>query len=174
MVDTIKQLLTNQLEASLCTLHACVERCPDALWHAQVARYPFCQTAFHTLFFTDVYLGQDPEELQHQPYHLVNQALFADYEQMQDREPVTLYEREQIRSYLQFCRAKAVATIDRETAETLSEACRFPRRNCSRVELHVYNIRHIQHHAAQLILRLRQETNVDIPWMGHGWRNVTS
>jgi len=31
----------------------------------------------------------------------------------------------------------------------------FHRRKCSGAELHVYNIRHVQHHAAQLSLRLR-------------------
>jgi len=38
----------------------------------------------------------------------------------------------------------------------------------SRAELHIYNIRHIQHYAAQLSLRLRLDTEVDIPWVSHG------
>ena len=42
------------------------------------------------------------------------------------------------------------------------------RRYFTRAELHLYNIRHIQHHAAQLILRLRLDTDVDIPWVGRG------
>jgi hypothetical protein len=45
----------------------------------------------------------------------------------------------------------------------------FRRRKCSRAELHVYNVRHIQHHAAQLILRLRLDTDVDVPWVGQAW-----
>jgi MFS superfamily sulfate permease-like transporter len=38
--------------------------------------------------------------------------------------------------------------------------------------LHVvagYITRHIQHHAAQLILRLRRDFEVDIPWFKSGW-----
>ena len=42
-----------------------------------------------------------------------------------------------------------------ETAETLGAPCGLARRDFSRAELHVVNIRHIQHHAAQLILPLR-------------------
>jgi len=49
----------------------------------------------------------------------------------------------------------------------LRKAC-FTGRNSPRAELHVYNIRRIQHHAAQLNLRLRLDTNVDIPWIGSG------
>ncbi|MBC7855863.1 MAG: hypothetical protein IAF94_20740 [Pirellulaceae bacterium] len=32
------------------------------------------------------------------------------------------------------------------------------------------HVRHIQHHAAQFILRLRLDTEVEIPWIGAGWR----
>ena len=39
----------------------------------------------------------------------------------------------------------------------------------SRTELHVYNIRHLQHHAAQMILRLRLDHAIDFPWHKSGW-----
>src|SRR5262245_35912043 len=111
MLDTCKQLLTSQFEASLSTLAHCVESCPEQLWNAPVAKYPFCQVAFHTLFFADFYLEPNDESLRRQPFHLANPALFGDYEQLQDREPTSLYTHEQIRSYLDFCRNKAVETI---------------------------------------------------------------
>jgi hypothetical protein len=171
MTETFKHLITNQFEASLCTISHCVARCPDDVWNARVAKYPFCQVAFHTLFFADFYLGPDPDSQRRQRFHLNNPDLFGDYEQLQDREPESLYERRQIEAYLDFCRSKAKSTIAAETVEDLCAPAKFPRRNCSRAELHVYNIRHIQHHAAQLILRLRLDTDVDIPWIGAGWRD---
>jgi hypothetical protein len=170
MIDTVKSLLASQFEASLCTVAHCVAKCPAELWNAPVAKYPFCQVAFHTLFFADYYLGPDPESMRQQPFHLANPNFFADYEQLQDREPVSLYERPAIERYLAFCRTKAVATVNAETEADLTAPAKFARRNCSRAELHVYNIRHIQHHAAQLILRLRLDTDIDIPWIGAGWR----
>lgn len=170
MIETFKQLITSQFEASLCTLAHCVELCPDASWNALVARFPFCQVAFHTLFFTDYYMGPNAESFTQQPFHIANSALFGDYEQMQDCEPVSLYDKPQIRTYLEFCRGKVVETITAETEETLSAPAQFVRRNFSRAELHVYNMRHVQHHAAQLILRLRLDAGVDIPWIGAGWR----
>lgn len=171
MTEAVKQLLTSQYEAALCTLAHCVARCPEPQWNAPVARYPFCQVAFHTLFFADVYLGRDADALRRQPFHLANAELFAGYEQMEDREPVSLYTRAQIEMYLDFVHEKAVATIAAETAADLSAPAQFARRNFSRAELHIYNIRHIQHHSAQLIMRLRLNSTVDIPWIGAGWRD---
>jgi hypothetical protein len=74
--------------------------------------------------------------------------------------------------YLQHVRRKAQQTIAEESADVLSGPSGFRRRNCLRAELHIYNIRHIQHHAAQLILRLRLNTNVDIPWLGQVWKDA--
>ena len=174
MLKRYQQLLTNQFEASLCTLGQCVERCPNSLWNVSVARYPFCQTAYHTLFFTDFYLGLNADVFKEQTFHKSHPELFGDYEQMEDREPVCLYDKPQIRMYLQHCRDKAIETIALETEESFAEPARFSRRSFSRAELHVYNMRHIQHHAAQLILRLRLDTDVDIPWIGSGWRDFKS
>jgi hypothetical protein len=73
---------------------------------------------------------------------------------------------------MEHCRKKASAVIASETSDTLSAPCGFERRGFSRAELHVYNIRHIQHHAAQLSLRLRLDAKQDIPWIGSGWREL--
>ena len=174
MHDEFKRLIANQYEASLCTVEHCVERCPDACWNVRIAKYPFSQVAFHTLFFADYYLSQNSTAFRQQPLHEENQELFADYEQLHDQEPRAVYSRQQIQRYGQFCRSKALVVIAEETENSLCAAANFERRNFSRAELHVYNIRHIQHHAAQLILRLRIDTNVDVPWIGSGWVPPTS
>lgn len=168
LTDAFQHLLASQFEACLGLLDQCVARCPDALWNAPVAKHPFCQVAFHTLIFADLYLGADTESLRQQPFHLEHRQFFGDYEQLEDREPVSLYERAPVRAYLDFCRRKAAATIAAETDDTLCSPAQFPRKNVSRAELHLENIRHIQHHAAQLILRLRLDSDVDIPWVSTG------
>jgi len=174
MIETVRQVLTSQYAASLSTLGHCIAKCPDALWNAPVARYPFCQTAFHALIFADLYLGPDEASFRRQPFHLANAAFFGDYEQLEDREPLSLYERSPLMAYLEFCRGKATSTIAAETPETLASPASFPRRNVFRAELHVINIRHIQHHAAQLTLRLRLASDVEIPWVGQGWNDPTA
>lgn len=173
MYDTFRQLIGNQYEASFCTLAHCVDECPDSHWNALVGLHPFSQLTFHTLFFADYYLGHDADDFRQQAFHKGNLELFDEYEQLEDREPASVYTREQIEMYGRFCRDKASTTIREETEQTLCSPARFARRDFSRAELHVYNIRHIQHHAAQLILRLRLDTSVAIPWVGSGWCDPT-
>ena len=144
--------------------------CHGNAWDAKIGQYPFSQVAFHTLFFTDYYLGRDAEALRPQQFHRDNPEFFDEYEQLEYREPVGVYDRPSIKKYLAHCRGKVSQVLPAETADSLSGPSGFARRNFSRAELHVLNIRHIQHHSAQLSLRLRIEADVQIPWVGSGWR----
>jgi len=78
-------------------------------------------------------------------------------------------------AYLGICRQKMLETLAAETAESLEGPSGFPRRPASRGELHIYNIRHVQHHTGQLSAYLRRlgEDFRDfkvLPWVGTGWR----
>jgi hypothetical protein len=126
---------------------------------------------FHTLFFADYYLCPEEASFREQPFHRDNASFFGGYEQLLDQEPTSLYEREPIKAYVNYCRDKATGVIATESTGSLAAPCRFPRKSFTRCELHVYNIRHIQHHAAQLTLRLRLDGTVDVPWVGSGWRD---
>ena len=172
MLDEFKQLIARQYEAAFCTLRACVVRCPQENWNAPVARYPFSQVVVHTLIFADLYLSRDEEEMRAQLYHQENSQFFGEYEQLQDREPTEVYERAAVQSYLDFCRDKSQNVALAETNESLLKPCGFPGKDFSRAELHVCNIRHIQHHSAQLTLRLRLDSKVDAPWVSSGWRDI--
>ncbi len=170
MLATFKTLIGNQFEAAYCTLEHCRRECPAELWQTPVAKAPFSQVMFHTLFFCDFYLGDSPQDLHEQTYHRDHSDWFGDYEQLQDRMPTSVYTKESIEDYLQHCRTKTVRQLDRETAATLEAMCRFPRRKVTRAELYVYNLRHVYHHAAQLSLRLRLDSEVDVPWVDSGWQ----
>lgn len=170
MLQPVKSSLASQYEAAFCTLNLCIDRCPEAAWNAPVGTLRFCQAVFHTLFFADMYLGRDVESLRRQVFHTGNPGFFADYEELEDRVQRNTYDRATTSKYLGHCRAKASDTMASETAESLLGASGFDWRKCSRLELHIYNIRHIQHHAAQMSLRLQLDHQVDIPWVGSGWR----
>jgi hypothetical protein len=172
MVDTLRQLLAHQFEAAFGTLNACIDRCPKTAWNGPVGNLAFCQVAFHTLFFADLYVGPNAESLRAQPFHRDHVAFFCDYEELQDRKQQLLYDRPTVKAYLDHCRNKASQAIAAETVPTLAGPSGFQRRDISRAELHVYNIRHVQHHAAQLSLRLRIDFNEEVPWFGSGWRDV--
>jgi uncharacterized damage-inducible protein DinB len=82
--------------------------------------------------------------------------------------PAAAYSRDQLLAFLEHGRARA-----RERIEVLSEteaaaSCGFPRREMSWLELLLYNLRHVQHHTAQLNLLLRQRTDSAPGWVGRG------
>jgi hypothetical protein len=51
------------------------------------------------------------------------------------------------------------------TDERSRERCAFPWLNLSIAELFLYNMRHVQHHAAQLNLMLRQTVDSAPRWV---------
>src|SRR4051812_31399969 len=134
MLDTFKTLTVSQFEAALCTLNACIDRCPESSWHARVGNYVFSQVAFHTLFYADLYLGREEGSFRRQPFHAGNGHFFADYEALEDRAPRNRYERAGVKQYVQHCRRKLAEVIAAETAESFSGPSGFDWRKCSRAE----------------------------------------
>ena len=123
---------------------------------AASAIWLFARWRFIALFFTDFYLGgPDEESFRNQPFHVENRHIFRDYEELEDRVQVLLYDKPGIKAYCGHCRNKAAQVVAAETEDSLRAPCGFARKAFSRAELYVVNIRHIQHHAAQLSLRLR-------------------
>jgi hypothetical protein len=170
MLDVYKTTITNQFEAVFCTMNACIERCPADAWDGPVVNLQFCQVVFHALFFSDYYLGESDEAFRRQPFHLAHPDIFRDYEELEDRPQQQTYDKATTQRYLTHCRSKALAVIAAETTQSLSAECGFERRDFSRAEMHVCNIRHIHHHAAQLSLRLRIDHSEEVPWVGSAWR----
>lgn len=170
MLDTFKQTLAQQYEAARCSLNACIDRCPDAAWDAPVGNLTFCQIAFHALFFTDLYLGPNVDSLRRQSFHRDNPGFFRDYEELEPRRQQHRYDRPSIKRYLDHVRHKATTLIAAETEESLQGPSGFDWKQYNRAELHLTSIRHLQHHAAQLSLRLRIDFDEDVPWVGSGWQ----
>jgi hypothetical protein len=52
--------------------------------------------------------------------------------------------------------------------ETLDSASGFHWLPFSRFELHLYNLRHLEHHTGQLADRLRSVANLGVTWVREG------
>jgi hypothetical protein len=166
----MKDAIAGQIDAALSMLGACIERCPDELWGRPVANLKFCQVAFHALFFADYYLEPVEADFRQQAYHREHPSFFRDYEELEDRPQQQVYDKAAVLDYLAHCQRKLHDVLAAETADSLAAPCGFRRKNWSRAELYMSNLRHLQHHAAQLSLRLRLDAAVEIPWIGSGWR----
>jgi hypothetical protein len=164
----VKSALLRQYLAALATLQQCIDMADDETWAAPHPDTAVNQVVFHTLFFADLYLNHGESGFRDQPLHRQNAAFFQDYEELEDRAPKNFYDREACIRYLEYCRSKASSTLNGETADVLMGDCGFPFRQMTRVELHVYNIRHIQHHAAQLGLRNQLRGGEPLRWISKG------
>lgn len=166
MIDHVKQILARQFEAALCMFSDCVEKCPAAQWDAPIAKYPFWQVAYHTLCFVDLYLSPDEATFEPRPaFHP------AGLRELDNEYPSRRFQRDEIRAYLAICRSKARERFTAETVESLQGPSGFPGRPATRGELHLYNLRHLQHHIGQLAAALRRaDPSIDPRWVGSGWR----
>lgn len=160
--------IVSQMKAALATLQQCIDTCPDAEWHQAHGDYPFSQVVFHTLFFTDYYLERDEASFTTQEFHREHAAFFKDYEELEWKEPVNVYDRADCERYLTFCVDKCAATIAKDDEQSLFGPSGFASKSFSRVELYGYVIRHIQHHAAQLGLRVQLLTGKELTWVNRG------
>ena len=169
MINLYRELTSNQYLASLATLANCINECPEEHWHAPVGNHAFDQVVFHTLFFTDAYLSTNLEAARRQDFHNEHASIFKGYEELEDHPPQKHYDRAFLLEYLDHCRTKAESIVASETEESLAVRPGYDWQTFSRAELHPYNVRHIQHHTAQLSLALRRDRNVAIDWVRSGW-----
>lgn len=150
MTEVVKSAVAGQYHAALAMLEHCLRTCPDRLWDGVIGKYPFWQVAYHTLCFADLYLS--PSDTDFQPH----ESHPAGWREFDDEYPSRRFDRAELLDYTTRCREKTRQVLAAETCESLSGPSGFARRTFSRIELHVYNIRHIQHHTGQLAAFLRR------------------
>jgi hypothetical protein len=170
MSEYLRWILSSQFEAALCMLSQCIGACRAEHWEGKIASDTFRQVAYHTLFFVDLYLSPSEESFELRDLHLRGGD---------ERTSTTAsagLTRDETLAYVAICRQKAVETLARETQESLEGPSGFSYRRCTRGELHLYNLRHIQHHTGQLSAYLRRvdadlANSKALPWVGSGWRD---
>jgi uncharacterized damage-inducible protein DinB len=161
-------MLLGQFEASLAMLKQCIDACPPEHYEGKIANGTFRTIAYHTLFFVDLYLSPAEAAFELRELHQRggNEASPG---------PSPGLSKEETLSYVEVCRQKARGTLASETAATLEGPSGFSRLQFSRGELHLYNIRHIQHHTGAMSAYLRRvdarlKDSRDLGWVRTGWR----
>ncbi|HEY0171576.1 MAG TPA: DinB family protein, partial [Pyrinomonadaceae bacterium] len=119
----------------------------------------FWYVVYHTLFFTDLYLSGSAEGFAPPAPYTLDELDPAGVM------PGRVYAKEELLDYLRRCREKCRATVRGLTAERARALCVFRWGEVSFAELLLYNLRHVQHHAGQLNLMLRQETDAAPGWV---------
>ena len=147
MDELVKSSTWDQFGAAIDMLEHAVEKCPERLWKEPEER-PFWYVVYHALFWLDLYLTGTAEGFA-QP------AQFK----MDETDPNEVladvpYTKDELQNYLRQCREKCREVIGSLTEERARENCVFPWGEVSFFELLLYNMRHVQGHAAELLLRL--------------------
>ena len=157
-----KDAVISQYRAALEMLKLAVNNCPDSLWNDPGYANKFWHIAYHTLFYAHLYLqvtGGDfkPWHKHRDQYHRLDHG-----EDMPGvLEP---YTKDEILSYIEFC--------DQEMQDKMplldlkAESSGFSWLPFGKLELQIYNIRHIQHHTAELMEHLGEDANISIDWVG--------
>ena len=155
MNNSIKESIWKQFGASIDMLENAIILCPAEHWNTDKKIW---YNAYHCLFFLDYYLTMEPKTFSPPP-----PFTFSEFE---DALPGRVYSKEELLNYLQYNRDKCRKLIAGLTAEKFNDRWinESGTMNYSVVEILLYNMRHVQHHAAQLNLLLREAIN-DAP----GW-----
>jgi hypothetical protein len=148
-----------QFGAAIDMLENAMDACPYELWSDRTRKPEFWYLVYHTLFFLDLYLSDSVEEFVPQKPFTLSELDPAGVL------PERVYSKEEIRTFFDHCRSKCKAAIESLTDERGSRRCGFAWVDCTVAELFLYNMRHVQHGAAQLNLILRQETNSAPEWV---------
>jgi hypothetical protein len=156
-------MLWRQFAVAIDMLGDALRDCPDELWEERLWEdqpdqwvaagfSTFWYLGYHTLFWLDLYLtGAEEGFAPPAPFDLVEM-------EAGERLPRT-YSRAELLGYLTSCRCKCQETINTLSPEQANRLCRFPWGELPFAELQLYNLRHVQEHAAQLLLFLGQRAS---------------
>ena len=156
MTDSFREILWQQFGASVDMLKNAVAACPDSMWDTESE---FWYLAYHTIFWLDYYLAEDAETfLPPSPFTL------------SETDPAGLmpertYSKMELLDYLEYARKKCHGRIAGLTDEKASARFVNSRKDYSVFEILLYNMRHVQHGAAQLNILLRQGGAVPPGWV---------
>jgi uncharacterized damage-inducible protein DinB len=161
------QIIQSQYHAALTMLENSIKDCPVSLWKDETYKNQYWQIAFHTLFYTHYYLSDF--ETGFEPW-----IKYRESHQYLSTESSTLviepYSQQDVLEYLKFCRKQVDERIPNIKLDNPSGLDWLP---TTKLELLLYNLRHVQHHAGQLIDRLRISADISSDWidMKHGDKN---
>ncbi len=167
--EELRAVLKSQYHATLAMLRETIEGCPDELWFSKEYTNSFWQIAYHSLFFAHLYM---------QP----NEAAFRPWEHHQSdvQNPDGIpgppdpnsalpliprpYTRAEVLAYWSVCEQMVDRAVD--ALDLRSPDSGFSWYKVSKLEHQIINIRHIEHHMAQLADRLRSSAGTGVKWVG--------
>src|SRR5262245_30143261 len=169
--EMVRAVLKSQYRAALAMLRQAIEKCPDDLWSSTIPTNPFWRIAYHTLYYTHLYLQTNQSAFQSWEHHrdgiqhMDNTPGPPEIEDVLDvphrpSQTGNVYTKVQVLAYCTLCEgmiSDAVDALDLNSADS-----GFSWYKVSKLEHQFISIRHVQHHAAQLADRLRAAIDIGV------------
>jgi hypothetical protein len=156
---TWREIIWQQFGAAIDMLENALLACPDELWGDRSKQPEFWYVVFHTLFWLDLYLSGSVEGFAPPTPFTLDELDPAGLL------PERVYSKDELLTYLGYGRKKCRTTIAALTDEKARRHSGFGWVDLSFAELLLYTMRHVQHHAAQLNLILRQTIGSAPRWV---------
>lgn len=154
-----KDTVWPQFGAAIKMLENAINACPEKLWSDRTKKHEFWYMVYHTLFWLDFYLSDRADGFRPpEPFTLGEMDPAGVL-------PERVYTKAELLTYLEHGRRKCRTVIDAMTDEKAARIFKFGTLDLSFGELLLYNMRHVQHHAAQLNLLLRQNIDSAPRWV---------
>ena len=157
MDNSFKETLWKQFGASIDMLENSIIMCPDELWNTEEK---FWYTTYHCLFWLDYYLTLEPSKFTPIPPFTLSE--FNPNGEL----PEQTYSKDELQNYLKSSREKLhKLLLSLTNEEIINRRWVNDYKNYSVLEILLYNMRHVQHHSAQLNKFLRQNMNNAPLWV---------
>jgi hypothetical protein len=154
-----RRALASQFGAAIDMLANAIRAFPAEVWGDRARRPEPWYLAYHTIFWLDLYL--------HGPVESFRPPAPFGLEELDPAGvlPERVYTQGGLLEYLARCRQKCIATIESLAEERAAQRLRYGWGEATVLELLLYNMRHVQHGAAQLNLILREATDFAPRWV---------
>lgn len=166
-MEYVSSAFRSQYIGALTMLKNSIIACPEEVWNDSSYGNRFWHLAYHSLFFAALYLSPSLKDSNlwdkcRKTYHALSKwESEPDY----DPEENIPYTKEELIEFHDFIIARLDVAFDELPLDAPSG---FPWISFNKFHLHIYNLRHLQHHTGQLTERIRQVTGEGVAWVGRG------
>ena len=176
MRELLTDCLWKNFGAAIDMLKNAIVLCPDEIWQNDKKFY---YLTYHTTIFLDYYLTSPVKDFNPNLPYTITDLSELPPEAVDDVIPNQFYSKDEFLIYLSAIREKCKRLITEASEGKLQSRwiddaeiemhglCASIVVNYNVLEILFYNLRHVQHHTAQLNLILRQKANVAADWISH-------
>jgi hypothetical protein len=162
----MKKEIISQYRAALKMLIDTIKKCQESAWEDETYENAYWRLVYHALYYTDLYLAQNPDRFTPWKKHRENYNYLGRV--TRDNQPLIIIDTYSESEMLEYVES-IFTSLEKSVNETkMDEQSGFPWLRMNKLEVHLYNLRHLQHHVGQLIERLHQAGIGGIKWESLG------